>query len=105
MPAHATSISRSFSSRDQDAMRFSESGAIMISSSVAWRPLAYCAATMTPAPFRAIHEGTGRAGGRQNLPANCQAQDISTYRFPLMRATARQPVHGREDKKNARGKR
>ena len=34
MPARAISISRSFSSRDQDAMRFRESGAIMISSTV-----------------------------------------------------------------------
>jgi hypothetical protein len=27
---------------------------------------------------------------RRNLLTNCQAQDISTYRFPLLRATSRQ---------------
>jgi hypothetical protein len=29
---------------------------------------------------------------RRNLLTNCQAQDISTYRFPLLRATSRQPA-------------
>jgi hypothetical protein len=29
---------------------------------------------------------------RRNLLTNCQAQDISTYRFPLLRATSRRPA-------------
>jgi len=45
------------------------------------------------------------ADGRQNLPTNCQAQDISTYRFPLMRATWRQTVHALKEEKPMHGKR
>jgi hypothetical protein len=34
-----------------------------------------------------LRKGTAREMTNQNLPANCQAQDISNYRFPLLRAT------------------
>ena len=67
MPARAISISRSFSSRDQEAMRFSESGAIMISSTVCQRVLAssYCVATTTPSP---VPGGTSRNRTCRRLP-------------------------------------
>jgi hypothetical protein len=38
------------------------------------------------AAFRAGTEGTTT---QRNLPPNCQAKDISNYRFPLLRATPR----------------
>src|SRR5882757_3252844 len=51
MPARAMSISRSFSSRDQAAMRFRESGAIMISSTYRLRlKLHYIAPQQRPLP-------------------------------------------------------
>src|SRR6266571_4354382 len=36
-------------------------------------------------------------GAQRNLPANCQAQDISNYRFALLRATPRVTAVGLED--------
>jgi hypothetical protein len=42
-------------------------------------------------------EQTARRGGWRNLPTNCQAQDISNYRFTLLRAISRNPAHGPTD--------
>jgi hypothetical protein len=42
-------------------------------------------------------EQNARHGGWRNLPTNCQAQDISKYRFSLLRAISRNPAHGPTD--------
>jgi hypothetical protein len=36
-------------------------------------------------------------GGWRNVPTNCQAQDISKYRFALLRAISRNRAHGSTD--------
>src|SRR4051812_37771775 len=59
MPARAISLSRSFSSRDQDAMRFRESGAIMISSTLRRRVPAHIAPQQrSPTPFQPAPTGS-----------------------------------------------
>jgi hypothetical protein len=47
------------------------------------------------APFSA--EQTAGHGGWRNLPTNCQAQDISKYRFTLLRAISRNAARGPTD--------
>src|SRR5437867_265379 len=52
-------------------------------------PTSYCAATMTFGPPSLLGRKTKGAAQWRNLPPNCQAQDISKYRFALLRAIAR----------------
>src|SRR5258708_22914705 len=42
---------------------------------------------LLPAPFP--REQNAEPGGWRNLPTNCQAQDISKYRYILLRAISR----------------
>jgi hypothetical protein len=56
-----------------------------------------CTATIvSSAPFSA--EQNAEQGGWRYLPTNCQAQDISKYRFTLLRTISRNPAHGPTDR-------